>query len=77
MNKTEKINETSTTREQQLATELELVSLLRENTDILERHPELLSVLDVPHQSGSAISLIERQVGVLRQQLKTQEKRLL
>jgi len=77
VNKTEKINETSTTREQQLATELELVSLLRENTDILERHPELLGVLDVPHQSGSAISLIERQVGVLRQQLKTQEKRLL
>jgi len=76
-NKTEKSEEAETIREQQLATELELVSLIRENTDILERHPELLSVLEVPHQTGAAVSLIERQVGVLRQQLKVQEKRLL
>ncbi len=63
--------------EQQLATELQLVSLLRENNDILLRHPELLTLLEIPHQSGSAVSLIERQVGVLRQQLKSQEKQLL
>ena len=62
--------ETATQREQQLATELELISLLRENPDILQRHPELLAVLEIPHQSGQAISLIERQVAVLRQQTK-------
>jgi hypothetical protein len=33
-------------------------------------------VLEVPHQSGSAESLIERQVSVLRQNLKATEKRL-
>jgi uncharacterized protein YigA (DUF484 family) len=74
----EKLNneETSSACEQQLATDLQLISLLRENTDILQRHPELLVVLEVPHQSGNAVSLIERQVVILRQQIQTQEKRL-
>ncbi len=69
-------NEDTTELEQQLAIDLELVSLLRENADILQRHPELLIVLEVPHQSGQAVSLIERQVSVLRQQTQTQDKRL-
>lgn len=64
-------------REQQLATELQLISMLRENPDILIRHPEVIAVLEVPHQSGSAVSLIERQVAVLRQQIQQQETRLL
>jgi len=67
----------STEQEQQLATELQLVSLLRDNPDILNRHPELFSVLEVSHQSGGAVSLIERQVAVLRSQLQAQEKRML
>ena len=62
--------------EQQLATDLQLISLLRENPDILERHPELVAVLEVAHQSGGAVSLIERQVAVLRQKIQTQENRL-
>ena len=64
-------------REQQLATELQLISMLRENADILTRHPELLAVLEVGHQSGDAVSLIERQVAVLRKQIQAQENRLL
>lgn len=74
----EKLNseEASSACEQQLATDLQLISSLRENTDILQRHPELLAVLEVPHQSGNAVSLIERQVAILRQQIQTQEKRL-
>lgn len=66
----------STEQEQQLAKDLEIISLLRENPDILERHPELLSVLELSHNSGGAVSLIERQVSVLRQQLQAQENRL-
>ena len=69
-------DETTTKREQQLAVDLQLISLLRENPDILHRHPELLTVLDVPHQSGSAVSLIERQVAVLREKVQTQDNRL-
>ncbi|GMR01109.1 MAG: DUF484 family protein [Gammaproteobacteria bacterium] len=68
--------EISALREQQLATDLQLISLLRDNPDILNRHPELIAVLEVTHQSGSAVSLIERQVEVLRQQIQTQENRL-
>jgi len=68
--------EISALREQQLATDLQLISLLRDNPDILSRHPELIAVLEVTHQSGSAVSLIERQVEVLRQQIQTQENRL-
>jgi uncharacterized protein YigA (DUF484 family) len=66
----------STECEQQLATDLQLISLLKENTDILNRHPELLAVLDVPHQSGGAVSLIERQVSVVRDKVQKQDKRL-
>lgn len=72
--------EAPTASEQQLTVDLELISLLRENADILLRHPELLAVLEVPHQSGQAVSLIERQVSVLRQRMMTmqqaQDKRL-
>lgn len=68
--------EITTEREQQLATDLQLIGLIRDNPDILSRHPELLAVLEVAHQSGGAVSLIERQVGVLRQQIQSQENRL-
>ena len=68
--------EITTEREQQLATDLQLIGLIRDNPDILSRHPELLAVLEVAHQSGDAVSLIERQVGVLRQQIQSQENRL-
>ena len=68
--------EITTKREQRLATDLQLIGLIRDNPDILTRHPELLAVLEVTHQSGGAVSLIERQVAVLRQQIQSQENRL-
>lgn len=40
---------------------------LRENPDFFERHPDLLAELSLPHESGSAISLVERQVAILRE----------
>ena len=78
MNKTEAVSdkEINTAGEQQLATDLELISLLRENPDILQRHPELLVVLEVPHQAGAAVSLIERQIAILRKQTSAQDERL-
>ncbi len=62
--------------EQQLALDIALIDLLRENPDILQRHPELLAILEVPHESGQAVSLIERQVSVLRQRAQVQDRRL-
>jgi len=53
-----------------------LIDLLKKTPDILVRHPELLADLDLQHPSGDAISLIERQVSLLRQKLKLSDKRL-
>lgn len=63
-------------KEEMLANDLQLVSLLKSNPDILLRHPELVAELEVPHQSGAAISLVERQVKVLRENLKKMEKKM-
>ncbi len=79
MHKTKKQNLTNiepAVREQQQTTDLELINLLRDNYDIFLRHPELLAMLEVPHQSGQAVSLIERQVSVLRQKAQVQDRRL-
>lgn len=56
--------------------ELQLVRLLKENPAILLHHPELLAQLEVPHESGAAISLIERQICVLREKNTQQDNRL-
>jgi uncharacterized protein YigA (DUF484 family) len=40
---------------------------LEANPDFFERHSALLSALSVPHGSGEAVSLVERQVSMLRQ----------
>ena len=40
---------------------------LRENHDFLQRHPDMLDYLQISHPTGSAVSLVERQVSVLRE----------
>lgn len=40
---------------------------LATHPDFFEHNPRLLSSLDLPHSSGGTISLVERQVSVLRQ----------
>ena len=40
---------------------------LMDNDDFLQRNPDLLDFLHVPHASGSAVSLVEKQVTVLRE----------
>ncbi len=48
---------------------------LEANPGFFERHGELLSSLRLPHVSGDAVSLVERQVSVLRQkELKLERK---
>lgn len=49
-------------------TERSIVRYLRDHPDFFERHLDLLADMLLPHDSGSAISLIERQVGILREQ---------
>ena len=40
---------------------------LKENHDFLQRNPDMLDYLHISHASGSAISLVEKQVSVLRE----------
>ncbi len=48
--------------------ELQMVEYLRAHPDFFIQHPALLAELHVPHDSGGAVSLVERQVSVLRDQ---------
>ncbi|MDH5454510.1 MAG: DUF484 family protein [Gammaproteobacteria bacterium] len=49
---------------------------LAAHPDFFERHSALLSSLDLPHASGGAVSLVERQVAVLRQKELRLERQL-
>lgn len=47
--------------------EEEVRDYLRQHKDFFERHPDLLEELRLPHARGEAVSLIERQVSLLRE----------
>ena len=49
---------------------------LKLHPDFFERHPALLGSLRLPHATGGAVSLVERQVSVLRQKDLKLERRL-
>lgn len=48
-------------------TEEMVVDFLKQNNSFFLKHDELLLDLKLPHQSGQAVSLMERQVSVLRE----------
>jgi hypothetical protein len=53
---------------------------LGSHADFFERHPELLAQLRLPHEAGDSVSLVERQLGLLRRQadqLRAQLQRLI
>lgn len=69
------MTEVNTSISSQALTEEEVVQFLREQPEFFVKHEYLLNELKVPHESGSAISLGERQVQVFREhrdQLRTQ-----
>lgn len=49
---------------------------LMDNPDFFNKHPAILAELKIPHDRGNAISLVERQVAVLREQNQQTRKRL-
>jgi hypothetical protein len=49
---------------------------LLDNPDFFLRHPEVLRQIQVPHGSGEAVSLVEKQVALLREQNEQTQKRL-
>jgi uncharacterized protein YigA (DUF484 family) len=49
---------------------------LRKNPDFLIRHPDILQALELPHETGDAVSLIERQVDHLRKENRALSRQL-
>ena len=45
-----------------------IADYLISHPDFFERHPKALAAIDIPHPTGDAVSLIERQVRTLRDQ---------
>ena len=61
-------DQASATRDTSAELNDELVrEYLKNNADFLQRNPDLLDHLHVSHASGSAVSLVEKQVAVLRE----------
>src|SRR5699024_10735441 len=56
--------------------EAAVVEYLQQHVDFLRRHPDVLAEQAVSHDSGAAASLIERQVGVLRDSNRQLQARL-
>lgn len=56
-------------------TDAQIHDYLERHPDFFERHPSLLRTLQLPHASGGTVSLVERQVSMLRQKdLKLERK---
>lgn len=53
-----------------------IAAYLRENPDFFDRHPHLLESLIIPHSCGGAVSLVEYQVSVLRDQVHEMRRRI-
>ena len=61
---------------EELLTPAQIKTYLETNPCFFEDHPDLLEVIELPHDSGPAISLIERQVAVLRERNLEMRQRL-
>ena len=57
-------------------TEADVAGFLREHPDFFVRHLALLEVLRLPHPTQGAVSLVERQMGVLRERNRQLERKL-
>jgi hypothetical protein len=56
--------------------EEQVVDYLNRHPDFFVNHPGLLGKMEIPHESGAAVSLIERQVETLRKQLQESQQQL-
>ncbi len=57
--------------------EAAVADFLKTNPGFFESHAELLAQLRIPHPAGGAISLVERQMAILRQQNRQLERKLI
>lgn len=57
-------------------TESDVATYLQAHSDFFSNHSDLLTELEITHQSGDAVSLVEKQISVLREQNQQLNKRL-
>ena len=48
--------------------ETRIIQYLQDNPDVLMKYPDIFSALAIPHQTGAATSLVERQLKLLREE---------
>lgn len=70
------MNSQTTKAEISITTEKAITQYLRKHPDFFTRHLNLLADMYLPHESGEAISLVERQIGLLREQKQITNKKL-
>jgi len=54
----------------------QVIAFLRENPNFFKTHPQLIADLNFTHETGGAVSLMQRQVELLREHHQTTRKRL-
>jgi uncharacterized protein YigA (DUF484 family) len=69
-------NEQAVAAESAALTDDTVREYLKNHSDFLQRHPDMLDFLHVNHASGSAVSLVEKQVSVLRERNTEMRQRL-
>lgn len=57
-------------------TEQDIVDYLKSHPEFFVRHPGVLESMEIPHQCGKAVSLVEYQVSVLRDQSRDLRRKL-
>lgn len=73
---TAKQNSKSEVASETTLSEEQVRNFLREHVDFFERHPDILDHIQVSHSSGEAVSLVEKQVSVLRERNMEMRRRL-
>jgi len=55
-------------RQSEPVDETQVIQYLQEHPDVLMKNPGVFGALVIPHQSGAAVSLVERQLKLLREE---------
>jgi len=66
----------TTQQELQRISEKDVMNFLQQNPEFFDAYPQVLADIKLQHDSGKAVSLIERQVAVLRDQRKKLKRQL-
>lgn len=56
--------------------EAKVIDYLQKNPDLLESYPEVFTALSIPHHGGDVVSLVERQLKILRNENQALKKKL-